>query len=398
MRNPAKRTLSTALAMAILGYAVMLSASLAKGPNGKSAGENAFDGPPLGLPDKVLIGAGSGGCCDSKDIATPQFASSNDGAVFEWGLESGEVCPKCRKAEAAVVPVVLDVPELLGPGDASAIGAIKRKTGINVFHGSIFDGPDAPTIRLIQGEQPAELESFDHVLERIGYSGTAAAWRAVGCDIDDVTNGLKCAGKCAESPACDQVCDGERKLTAGLKVVRAFGNACYDAFGGPKVTIGSTDSTRCADTCDENRCESDDIMGSINPRRPIARFTPSSFVPSRDEDSQTDPIIALRHASHGLDKVAEHLEEQERYAEADAMREAAQQLRLKARSLKNGMSSTALIEAPLFRGPALLGETPTSSYGQPVIFDVYDSTESRQDAQQTADEAQYFEFAPKPTR
>jgi hypothetical protein len=41
-------------------------------------------------------------------------------------------------------PVVVDLPELLGPNDTSAIDVIKRKLGINVFAGTIYENAASP--------------------------------------------------------------------------------------------------------------------------------------------------------------------------------------------------------------------------------------------------------------
>jgi hypothetical protein len=266
---------------------------------------------------------------------------------------------------------------LLGPGDASSIGAIKRKTGINVFQGSIFDGPDAPTMKLIQREEPAELHSFDQVLKQIGYCNPAPGSTAVACDQADTTTGTAWV----RSPACAEVCVGDNELPAGLGVVRAAVSACYDALGGKKVGIGRTSSAKCDEMC-ENSCRVDDDAELARPRRPIARFTRSSVGLSGPDEWQTDPMSALRHASRGLDEVAANLEEQERYSEADAVREAAQQLRVKARDLKKTAGSSAQLEV---------------HPDKPVAYYVPAGPRD-QDDRQAADELHYFEFAPMPAR
>jgi hypothetical protein len=51
-----------------------------------------------------------------------------------------------------------------------------------------------------------------------------------------------------------------------------------------------------------------------------------------------DSVAALRRASLDLDEAAMRLEVSDRYSEADALREAAQHLRIKARQLKEGAS------------------------------------------------------------
>jgi hypothetical protein len=58
-----------------------------------------------------------------------------------------------------------------------------------------------------------------------------------------------------------------------------------------------------------------------------------------------DSVAALRRASLDLDEAAMRLEVSDRYTEADALREAAQHLRMKARDLKRpaagGVTATA---------------------------------------------------------
>ena len=375
MRNPAKRTLSTVLAMAILGCAVMLSVSLAKEPAGDCA-ENAFVGSPLGLTDKALIGAGYGRYCNSDDTAT-DVASGAEGATFDWGLHSGHVCPKCRNADPAVLPAILNVSDLLGPGDATTIGVIKRKTGINVFQGSIFDGPDAPAMKLIQRDEPAELHSFDDVLKQIGYC-TAPESSAVACDAADKV----CGSVCVVPTGCDEACDDGKKHTVGLGVVSAAVNACYDALGGKKVGIGRACSANCSDLCGSSCSNLDEGASYVNPGRATTNFTRSSRSPSAIDEWQINPLVALRHASRGLDEVAANLEEQERYAEADAVREAAEQLRMKARDLKKTAGSNAQVDV---------------HPDKPVAYYVPAGPRT-QDDRQAAEELHYFEFAPKPVR
>ena len=72
---------------------------------------------------------------------------------------------------------------------------------------------------------------------------------------------------------------------------------------------------------------------------------------------------ALRRAGTELDEAARRLEESDRYCEADALREAAQLLRVKARGLKNGETATAPIQSPKWtneNAPSAAGDR----YGQ----------------------------------
>src|SRR5688572_32517558 len=121
MRRQIKTTLSTIAAVAMLGCAVMLSVSSADGPY-RHGGENAFNGPPLGHPDKALIHAQWLAECEDSPAPAEQTA-------FDWKLDQCDACPKCGFKDSHVTPVVLDVPELLGTGDATAIEVIKRKLG-----------------------------------------------------------------------------------------------------------------------------------------------------------------------------------------------------------------------------------------------------------------------------
>jgi hypothetical protein len=288
MRYHFKRTLATALAVALLGCAVMLSVSVAKGPY-RHAGENAFEGPPLGHPDKALISAA---WIDAEPPAT-------DGDTFDWGLECGDACPKCGFKDSQVTPVVLDMPELLGGSDEAAIEVIKRKLGINAFRGSIFDGPAAPTAQLLKHDTPAELKTFDCVLEKLTGSDATST----------------CGVECLESQAA--VC------TAGPA---GCAESCAAACKATDVAVESVSDT----------CTLTPVATAANGSGYSAEIT---LLPG-----PSDRVELLRHVSPGLDELANKLEDAELYAEADAVREAAQRLRLKARELKTGIS--AVISPP----------------------------------------------------
>jgi hypothetical protein len=83
-----------------------------------------------------------------------------------------------------------------------------------------------------------------------------------------------------------------------------------------------------------------------------------AFASSIEEDS----VAALRRASLDLDEAAMKLEVSDRYAEADALREAAQHLRVKARDLKHSASAgeTAAATQSLYR-PGTTGYPATNA-------------------------------------
>jgi hypothetical protein len=283
MRYYLKRTLSTTLAVALLGCAVMLSVSAAKGPY-RHAGENAFDGPPVGYPDKALISAA---WIDEEPFAT-------DDQTFDWGLECGDGCPKCGFKDSQVTPVVLDMPELLGGSDEAAIDVIKRKLGINAFRGSIFDGPAAPAAQLMKHDAPAELKTFDCVLEKLTGSDSK----------------ITCGVECLEAQAA--VC------TAGPGGCTA---ACSAACKTSDTTVDSTASD----------CTLAPLATTVEVSEPNAGLT---LLPP-----PSDRVELLREFAPGLDDLANKLEDADLFAEADAVREAAQRLRVKARELKTGATA-----------------------------------------------------------
>jgi hypothetical protein len=232
-------------------------------------------------------------------------------------------------------------------------------------------------MKLIQREEPAELHSFDDVLKQIGYCAAPES-SVVACDAGD-----KVAGSvCVVPAACDETCNDDKKHTAGLGVVSAAVNACYDALGGKTVGIGRTCSANCSEVCGASCSKAGEGASYVNPDQATMTFTRSSPSPSALNEWQINPLVALRHASRGLDEVAANLEEQERYAEADAVREAAQQLRMKARDLKKTAGSNAQVDV---------------HPDKPVAYYVPASPRD-QDDRQAAEELHYFEFVPQPAR
>ena len=264
MRKHFQKTLSTMFAVGLLGCAVMLSVSSAEGPY-RHAGQNAFNGAPLGHPDRALIHTQWLAECD----VAPAPA---DHTAFDWKLDDCDACPKCGFKDSHVTPVVLDVPELMGPSDASAIEVIKRKLGINAFRGSIFEAPDCSAAQLFSN---AACTAIDAV-----------------CGHDSCSAFGVCS---AESEQCDKTCDT---------------GACAAQT---KVTVG--------------------VAAASSPSAPRDQ----AFAKMIEED----PVAALRRASLDLDEAAMKLEVSDRYAEADALREAAQHLRIKARQFKVGQSVSA---------------------------------------------------------
>ncbi len=320
MQNTWKRAISAALAISLLGSAVMLSVGQAKGPY-RHVGENSFDRRSLGHPEKALI-ANWQSDVQHTDEAAPQNAS------FDWGFGITEACPKCGFKDSHVTPVVMDMPELLGPGDTAAIEVIKRKLGINAFRGSIFDGADEPATELMKrsvaekwlatpraparladeatNDAPPELRTFDVVLERLnrGELSTTAAAAAEDVSQDDV---------CPTNTSARESCESMPSLTVVSWLAATKQGACND---------------RC--TCSSAPADA---------TRTSLELTPVAV-------AAENPTAALRRAGTELDEVASRLEENDRYTEADALREAAQLLRVKARGLKNGESATAHMQSP----------------------------------------------------
>ena len=287
MRKQLKTALSTIAAVTILGGAVMLSVSSAEGPY-RHAGENAFNGPPLGHPDKALIQTHWLTECDAPPAPSDQ-------ASFDWGLDQSDTCPKCGFTNSHVTPVVLDVPELLGPGDATAIDVIKRKLGINVFRGSIFEEPAFPTARLYLHDAPPVLRTQ---LCDSGSCAFSTAQRATSCD----------------SLHCDK---------SDVAAVTAVDSKC------------DVCQTACDKAAATTACAGANPNGDAASTAAPAAIHGIAFASSIGEDS----VAALRRASVDLDEAAMRLEAGDRYAEADALREAAQHLRVKARGLKQSASA-----------------------------------------------------------
>jgi hypothetical protein len=85
---------------------------------------------------------------------------------------------------------------------------------------------------------------------------------------------------------------------------------------------------------------------------------------------EEDSVAALRRASLDLDQAAMKLEVGDRYAEADALREAAQHLRIKARQLKQGAAVTSSSSASAVQATGYSPATHCSeNFIQPVTSD-----------------------------
>jgi hypothetical protein len=206
--------------------------------------------------------------------------------------------------DSKVTPVVFDVPDISAPIDATAIDTIKRKLGINSFRGTIFDGAEPPGRQLIQQDIPAKLLTLDRVLDCADRCDDSCACPNTGCSVD------KTISTRVESVATDDDCPGAASTVSGAAV--------------------ETQS------------------------RPVALV--------KDKSGDRGAIDVLRYSSTQMDEVARHLEDDDRYDEADAMREAAQQLRVLARGFKHATAPTASGEAP--RGAAT--HRPVG-YGRAVV-------------------------------
>jgi hypothetical protein len=287
MRRHIKTTLSTILAVGMLGCAVMLSVSSAEGPY-QHAGANAFN-KPLGHPDKALIQTQWLAQCEADPAPSEQTA-------FDWKLDQCDACPKCGFKGSHVAPVVLDLPDLMGPGEATAIDVIKRKLGINVFRGSIFEEPEFPAAKLF-------------------INAATPALKTQTCDAY--------SGSCGQATsACSTFCDvldcGKSNVATTVSV-----NAITEACQAP-----------CEKACSAECASAKEHVGVATTSAPAAPRG-MAFSSSIQEDS----VAALRRASLDLDEAAMRLEVGDRYAEADALREAAQHLRAKARDLKRAASA-----------------------------------------------------------
>jgi hypothetical protein len=315
MRRHFKPILSTAFAVGILVVAVMLTASLAKGPY-QHGEENAFEGP-LGHPEKALI---TGAWSPEPAARLAAVLKQNE---FDWGLKCGAACPQCGRKDPKVTPVVLDVPELFGPSEA-AIDMIKRKTGINAFRGTVFEGPEGPTAKMLNQEEPAELKAFDHVLRKSGrhvidHSGIPTPDHQFGDSAIPDSFGQHAEDAVGES--------ADRIVESGSASLRAT-----EVWNGRPACPMGTDCGQAAISVTDNGkdCPGSSVTG-------IAAVAPSA----------ADPVELLRQHGSGLDEVANTLEENDLYHEADAIREVAQRLRLKARTLRSA-GETARHDSPPF--------------------------------------------------
>ncbi len=192
-------------------------------------------------------------------------------------------CPFCpNQKPSTTAPAVIDLPELLSGSDASAIETIKRKLGINLFAGTLFNTtPDAAPAGVCE---PAQVES-----------------------------------QC--SP---------------------FQSSTCEIFASPAV----------------------------------ANSTYYSFSPATHRS--LDDVAALRDCGHMLDEAAHRLESQNLFDQADAVRQTAQSLRLKARDLhavaaKSPVHSTApqtvSWEFEAFSAPPSPPPPMYNFFGQPVHWE-----------------------------
>jgi hypothetical protein len=310
MRKHFQKTLSALFAIALLGSAVMLSVSSAEGPY-RHAGQNAFNGPPLGHPDKALIQVRWLEECESAAVPS-------DKTAFDWQLDACDACPKCGFKDSQVAPVVLDVPDFLGPSDATAIEVIKRKLGINPFRGSIFEEPSFSAVQIFGADAPPRLATS--ICEPICEAGAcSSATCGTCCDASDTCR--TAAATATAAKIRNEVVSSHETCAAGSEC-SAAGAQCDPGCNG-------SDACTCAAEPRTNIGVASDWL-TFNPRS-------QAFASSIEED----PVAALRRASLDLDEAAMKLEVSDRYAEADALREAAQQLRFRARQLKQGAEVTS---------------------------------------------------------
>jgi hypothetical protein len=317
MQNTWKHAISALLATALLGSAVLLSVSQAKGPL-RHAGENSFDSHSTGHTDKALIANWQDAMEQRQDVA-----DAND--PFDWGFGIAESGSNCSLRDPHVKPVVMDLPELLSRNDAAAIDTIKHKLGINVFRGSIFEGADEPATQLmkqsaaaewlcgahvpaqlsaeLKKDPPPELRTFDVVLEKLEEADCGPL-----------------PGPVAENSKQAQACNANATVSLSAVADQAADSATCSAR---RASV-----TDCAYSC-----------ATSTPSRVSLELTP---VTAADET----PVATLRRTGMALDEAAQRLEESERYSEADALREAAQLLRLKAREFKNGQSTAHQVKTP----------------------------------------------------
>jgi hypothetical protein len=183
-------------------------------------------------------------------------------------------------------PVVVDLPELLGPTDGSAIDVIKRKLGINVFAGTIYENsPPSPALPC-----------------------ASSAWHS-----DEIHY--------YPTPTANQLFPQHDarmyRLSVGIGVISDAG------------LLGDLD---------------DDCPGSTP--RDVAK---TAYVAEEPECTEcTVGIDALRNSSEDLDSAANHLERLERYEQADLIRSAAHELRHLARRLRhNGGHLPTVSVAPM---------------------------------------------------
>jgi hypothetical protein len=324
-----KTTLSTIAAVGMLGCAVMLSVSSAEGPY--HASDNAFNGPPLGHSDKALIQAQWLSQCD----AEPATA---DRAAFDWGFPAEGCCPKCCFKDSKVTPVVVDVPELLGPSDVTAIEVIKRKLGINAFRGSIFEDPQFPAAQWLSCDAPPKLGiSFCDAFSLINVGASSAC----GTSCNAIDMGKSTVTTATAATTSNEICSShEACATAG---------AC------------STANAQC------DKCSDSGLLTQACESRPASTVEASTVVSAPrgravSSSIEEDSVAALRRASLDLDEAAMRLEVSDRYSEADALREAAQHLRMKARDLKRPATGAVTATATEFHDAVTRYRTGITDY------------------------------------
>ena len=207
---------------------------------------------------------------------------------------------RCAATDAAAVtcdssncrqPVVVDLPELLGPTSDSAIDVIKHKLGINNFAGTIYDNPPPPP----------------HC--------ATGAWV-----VDDITYyPVRPATPLFPQPNLHQY------RLAGVGVNSGAG-LIGDVFLDDEDCPGSTPRVaKTAYVTEEPEC----IEGTVG-------------------------IDALRNSGEDLDSAANQLERMERYEQADLLRNAAYELRHLARRLRqDGGVPSVSVAAPMPLGATL---------------------------------------------
>lgn len=213
--------------------------------------------------------------------------------TYDFGcvLASDQSCTQALFDEptevAAPAQLAFDAPEMSGPADRAAIDLIKRKTGVNVFQGTIFDDPNLTALQFDQQPTEDNLAWFDSVLGRLA-------------ERDEQPQDTRQAMHLSEQPP-----RANATALTGTDVVRLEPIKCsFDV---------------AADSHD----------------------TAASY--ARTGHRELHAVESLRDASYQLEADAQALEEQDRYEEADALRDSARELREKARAMRG---HTAALSEP----------------------------------------------------